>query len=235
MPLPLALALACFAIFGAMLSFDALGRAGVGTYPVAVVRLARLCSLLGEGATWLVPCGLLLIGLGFVRLTPVRRDAALRQIWLRLFFVFSAVAGSGIIVILAKNIIGRARPLQYDALVPLWFEPMRWSAKFASFPSGHATTAATVAVALILLFGPRIRPYALALVLIVCAGRVMLGAHYVSDVLGGLLLGWLVTRWYARWLARKGLVFRLSGDGRLALRGETTEACLSRILARSRP
>lgn len=57
-----------------------------------------------------------------------------------------------------------------------------------SFPSGHAATAMSAAMAFGLLY-PAARYPLLFAALLVPASRVILGSHYISDVLIGSILG----------------------------------------------
>ncbi len=66
----------------------------------------------------------------------------------------------------------------------------------AAFPSGHATASMSLAIALVLVVSPRLRPLAAlvgsALALSVSFSVVSQGHHFPSDVIGGFLLatGW---------------------------------------------
>lgn len=61
-----------------------------------------------------------------------------------------------------------------------------------SFPSGHATRAAMLAV-MALHLGPAWFAWLLIIwAPLVCISRVLTGVHYVSDILGGVLLGLLL-------------------------------------------
>ncbi|MFE1807245.1 phosphatase PAP2 family protein [Streptomyces sp. NPDC059533] len=94
----------------------------------------------------------------------------------------------GLLGLLLKNVVARARPHLPD--------PVAQAPGF-SFPSGHAMTATTSCAVLLLALLPlvprpwRPLPWALAAVSVVGVGytRVALGVHWVSDVLGGWLLG----------------------------------------------
>ncbi len=98
--------------------------------------------------------------------------------------VVLAVAGAGALEVTLKLLFGRPRP---HVFAPLVHETS------ASFPSGHATVTAALAIVLCLvLWHTRARWAAVAcgapLVLLVSFSRTYLGVHYPSD----LLAGWLV-------------------------------------------
>lgn len=93
----------------------------------------------------------------------------------------------------AKLVLERPRPE--------WSDPIT-TAGATSFPSGHATAAATAAVALVLVVlglvrSQRVRRFAIALavatVAAVGASRIFLGVHYLSDIVGGIAFGTLLT------------------------------------------
>ncbi len=110
------------------------------------------------------------------------------------------VVASMIITALATGALKNA----FDRPRPGWQEAPH-ALGTASFPSGHASsitalTAALLVVALALTSERRQRPLLPAvtaglgasLVLVVGADRVLLGRHFPTDVLGGLLLGLVV-------------------------------------------
>lgn len=117
-------------------------------------------------------------------------------------FVVAVVAGQFAIVNLLKLLFQRVRPPVGE--MPDWLAnaPAIADAGGFAFPSGHtAATSATLA-ALALLFGRgRSRPVrvglaaaAVGLAAAVATSRVLLGVHWVSDVIGGAAIGGL---WFA--------------------------------------
>ena len=112
-----------------------------------------------------------------------------------------ACALAGLVNRTIKIATGRARPLvTQDA----GWNGLRFSSKYTSFPSGH--TAATTAI-----FGTLVcarRRVGLALLpipLLIAASRIYLNAHYLSDVVGGALVGLLAALVTWRFISNKML------------------------------
>jgi undecaprenyl-diphosphatase len=126
-------------------------------------------------------------------------------------FAFFTIALSGIAASLIKNTIGRARPKMLDTNGAFHFEFAAFEATYASFPSGHSTTSGAIGMVLILLF-PRYWPLWLVIAVLGGVSRVMVGAHYPSDVLAGLAFGAGFVIFSARWLALRGTMFTF-GEG----------------------
>ena len=61
---------------------------------------------------------------------------------------------------------------------------------FHSFPSGHTSTIFIVALTLSLLT-PKIKYFYLFFALIVGFSRVVVGAHYLTDVIGGIAIAFI--------------------------------------------
>ncbi|GAB2513823.1 Putative undecaprenyl-diphosphatase YbjG [Corynebacterium atrinae] len=108
-----------------------------------------------------------------------------RQVWWVAAPV--AVLVANLLSHLLKAVIGRDRPPVEGRLIE--------ETNFA-FPSGHATAVAALATMLTVWWWPRHR-WAIGLawlaVLFVCWTRLYLGVHWVTDLLGGLVLGGAVS------------------------------------------
>ncbi|MEO0329504.1 MAG: phosphatase PAP2 family protein [Pseudomonadota bacterium] len=146
------------------------------------------------------------------------------HIFLKLYFIFTSVAYSGFIVILLKNLFGRARPMLHNLYQPdVWFSsPFTDGYLYASFPSGHTTTCVSFTLA-VLLVAPRIGYLICPLAVLVSLSRVAIGEHFPSDVVGGLFVGIGFTYFYARVFARKRLLFNFTDTGKLKLRNKTAK------------
>ena len=102
----------------------------------------------------------------------------------------AVAAGLGILVFLRlKRLTGRRRPCM--------IEPHCWSTLLPpdqfSFPSGHTITAFAVSTPLCLYY-PECSAGLAFCALSIALSRVLLGMHFLSDVLAGAAIGWLLGR-----------------------------------------
>ncbi|MFZ1813208.1 MAG: phosphatase PAP2 family protein [Rhizobiaceae bacterium] len=180
----------------------------------------EMITRLGEAAWILYPTGLVLVGATLF--TANRFRGKRRFMWHRLvlnaYFLFTAVAFSGLLANLLKNLIGRARP-EFTELGHVWQSmPFGHTYQFAAFPSGHSTTAGAAAIALALLF-PRARIFMVLAGIWIAISRPALGVHFPSDMVAGFTFGAAFSWFYARAFARKRLLFNFMPGGGLKLRG----------------
>lgn len=104
------------------------------------------------------------------------------------FFIFCSVLSASVFTGLLKVVIGRARPIFFEALGITGFYPFSFEWAFNSMPSGHATASFAGLVALGMLV-PRAKPVTWTLAIIIGASRICVGAHWPSDVLLGAFIG----------------------------------------------
>jgi membrane-associated phospholipid phosphatase len=140
-----------------------------------------------RAVTWLGSSAFLVVVMGIAALWLLRRG----QRRLALFVVVVALGG-GAVSSLVKLAVGRPRPVLDEPLATAFGK---------SFPSGHSMSSLVCFGALLVVFLPfvarRWRRLAVVgtglLVLAIGLSRLVLGVHYLSDVLGGYVLGgaWL--------------------------------------------
>lgn len=102
----------------------------------------------------------------------------LRRRWAALYFAAASILSAGLVQLL-KNVFARPRP-----------EDMLVTADIGSFPSGHVANAATMAVVLgFILQRTWVWIAGMVYAILMMLSRTYLGVHWVSDTIGGLVLG----------------------------------------------
>jgi len=133
-----------------------------------IEALALVMNYLGGG----------IIGVVIVPAVVIVAFLIARRPWAALYFTLSIIASAGLVQLL-KQLVGRARP-----------EEILVVADYGSFPSGHTANAATMAVVFGLVFG-RLWIWAAGFLYtaMMAFSRTYLGAHWLSDTIGGILIG----------------------------------------------
>jgi membrane protein DedA with SNARE-associated domain/membrane-associated phospholipid phosphatase len=111
----------------------------------------------------------------------------IKKRWRHFYIILASLVGGYFLTEFIKNAIGSPRP--YDALIHL---------SDFSFPSGHATAVAGALVLVVYFFAPSMRSKSwrwflvvglFILTLVVGASRLVLGVHWLSDIIAGYSLG----------------------------------------------
>ncbi|HTU45606.1 MAG TPA: phosphatase PAP2 family protein [Bryobacteraceae bacterium] len=136
------------------------------------VRLsAIIATRAGDGWLWYLVGLLVLVFGGDIRFTATASAGS------------AAVVGIGVFI-LVKKLSGRKRPCE--------IEPHCWATLLPpdrfSFPSGHTITAFAVALGLGE-FYPALLAVLLVCALVIATSRILLGMHFLSDVVAGAALG----------------------------------------------
>ena len=167
------------------------------------------------GSTWvIVACTV-----GVFVVETIRRPSR----WLPVFLI-AVTVGQTLLSTGIKELVDRVRPTANPVAHTLG----------PSFPSGHTTGAAACFAAFALVLGRGrsrnaqavLAGVAMFVAIAVAASRVLLGVHWLTDVIGGLALGWA-------WFALCSIAF----GGRLLRLGAPIEAAerVSEVAARTSP
>ena len=178
-----------------------------------IIDIFRIYTDLGKSAWYLWPSAFwLLVYALTLRFRPLAADARLRIVHKahNMLFFFSSIALSGIVTDIIKPILGRARPVEIMRDQIFGFHPFTFHASMNSMPSGHTTTAAALATALIIL-SPRHKFLWVVVAIVLAISRIMVNAHFVSDVLAGSMVGVLTTIAVARLRNQQGMFPRING------------------------
>lgn len=171
----------------------------VDVAPEVLITVSHVMNRIGGGwiAILVVP-GIVAVGL------------LLARRWRSAVFALAAFAASAVLVQLLKELFGRARP-----------EDMLVVSDYGSYPSGHTANAATIAVVLCVLF-PRVWMYVVGVlwVLTMALSRTVLAVHWLTDTVGGALVGasaaLLIAALLVPWVQRDAVLVAPAPEDRAA-------------------
>lgn len=144
-----------------------------------LAQLSDIGDLLGRGES-LAAASLVILAVGMTLKWVAWRDAG----WQSLL----AHGMAGLISNGVKHLVGRPRP-KFMHAGNFALSPAGGSG-WDSFPSGHATVSFAVAAVLAVRF-PRARWVIVGIAAAIALSRILRGAHFLTDTVGGAVLGWL--------------------------------------------
>ncbi|AIK44975.1 MULTISPECIES: lipid A 1-phosphatase LpxE [Brucella/Ochrobactrum group] len=149
-----------------------------------------------------------------ILLSPKLRDSA-RPWFVKLHswatLVLTSIVVGSIPTEIGKLAIGRARPFLLDDVGAAYFSPFKGQFLYESFPSGHSMMAGIMMVSL-WIFLPRWRVLTAPACFLFGISRLAAGAHYPTDIVAGLTIGFVATWWVARYMATRNIIFSLDGE-----------------------
>jgi membrane-associated phospholipid phosphatase len=173
----------------------------------------RILTDFGKAAyvLWSLAAILLLIALLFPRARGTARSVLI-GFGTRILFIFFAVLLPVLAGEIIKDIVGRGRPFVGGQANAFNFSHFAGTEAYASFPSGHATTAFALAFAVSAVW-PHLRSVMLIYAVLIGASRLVLLAHHPSDVVAGALVGVIGAMLVRYWFAARHLAFTIRRDG----------------------
>lgn len=207
------LVIAAICVVLLMVYVDAPVIAWAKTLPGWFIEPVNEFTDFGKSGWFLWPLGIMLLLIAALDRPELAHGTrlVLASLTARLGFLFVAIAATGLFTTIVKRLIGRARPLM-EGNDPFVFRPFAWKVEYASFPSGHATTAFAAAFAIGALW-PASRPVVWIYAIGTAFSRVALTSHHPSDVLAGAVVAWLGVTLVRDVFASQGLGFTLAADG----------------------
>ena len=207
-------ALVVAVVIAAMFMLDAWSVRQARGLPAALLTAAGRFTDLGKSGYFLWPLGILMLMLAALYSPAMPRFwRGILAAWsVRIGFVFTAIALPSLFDTIIKNMIGRARPFVVAGPDVWAYEPFMWHPRYASFPSGHATTAFAALVAIGAIF-PQARALMWIYAVLIALSRVVITAHHPSDVIGAAIVGSVGAIMVRNWFADRRLGFAVTTDG----------------------
>lgn len=206
--------LAVMVIVMTMLWIDIPAIIAARRLPKSLLQAAGEFTNLGKSNWFLLPSGFVVLAAAMAISDRLSRfsQLVLATIAVRAGFLFVAIGLPGLFGTIIKRLIGRSRPFVGGGPDAFLFKPFVWRVEYASFPSGHATTAFAAAIAIGALW-PCTRVVVWGYAILIAISRVVVTAHHPSDVLGSAITGVIGALLIWQYFAARRLGFAIGPDG----------------------
>ena len=141
--------------------------------------------------------------LGFIK---IEKQKKISNFFISSFFYILVV---GIVTQVLKHIVGRPRPNHTNFEDSFGFNFFTFDSNFHSFPSGHSSTIFIVCFVLVATF-PRLKYFFYFLASVIALSRVVVGAHFFTDIVAGALLALISFKIINTILERKYAQYKFS-------------------------
>jgi membrane-associated phospholipid phosphatase len=221
---------ATVSVAAAMVFLDAWAIAQQRNFPAWVVQIFERVTDFGKSGWFLWPAALLVIAAAPFAGPALGRTANLviLSFVVRLEFVFFAIAIPGLAVSIVKRLIGRVRPSEAG---PFHYVPFSWRSDYAAMPSGHGTAAFAAAFAIGAIW-PRARGPMWIYAGLIAVSRVVVHAHFPSDVIAGAFVGVLGAVVVRNWFAARRLAFVRGPNGKVRVLAGPSRRRMKSLAAR---
>ncbi|MDC1054683.1 phosphatase PAP2 family protein, partial [Alphaproteobacteria bacterium] len=102
-------------------------------------------------------------------------------------FSFSYLLLVGLVTQIIKHLVGRPRPNHSQLEGSFEFNFFSTESSFHSFPSGHSSTIIAITIIMALTI-PNLRYFFYFFGFLIALSRVVVGAHFLTDVIGGVII-----------------------------------------------
>ena len=128
------------------------------------------------------------------RLNILRKE---KYLYLKKFsvFSFSYLLLVGLITQIIKHLVGRPRPNHSQLDGSFEFNFLSTDSSFHSFPSGHTSTIIAITIIMTLVI-PNLKYFFYFFSFLIAISRVVVGAHFLTDVVGGVIIAITVYKFF---------------------------------------
>ena len=164
-------------------------------------------TTLGDSFWYFFFCVLGIIILFILEKTKLLFVTCFKEVKNLFFYTITCLFFTGLLTQLLKHIVGRPRPNHTFLEDSLGFDFFTFDSNFHSFPSGHTSTIFILALICSKII-PRLKYFFLVFAFVVSFSRLVVGAHFLTDIIGGIIVAFLCFKFINLFLDYKSIYIK---------------------------